>query len=209
MKKYRCKICGFIYDDATQDVKFEELPDDWKCPLCGAPKAMFEEIVEDNLPKEEEEVSVAEKEELRELSNYEISYICSNLAKGCEKQYLAEEQNLFLELADYFATKETTKEGSLEMVQKQFQEDAKLMNQAMDVATKCSDSGAKRVLTWASKTSMMIEGILSSYQKEGIDYLKNTKIWVCDICGFVYIGEEPPKVCPVCKVPSFKILEVA
>ena len=97
MKKYRCKICGFIYDDATQDVKFEELPDDWKCPLCGAPKAMFEEIVEDNLPKEEEEVSVAEKEELRELSNYEISYICSNLAKGCEKQYLAEEQNLFLE----------------------------------------------------------------------------------------------------------------
>ena len=133
MKKYRCKICGFIYDDATQDVKFEELPDDWKCPLCGAPKAMFEEIVEDNLPKEEEEVSVAEKEELRELSNYEISYICSNLAKGCEKQYLAEEQNLFLELADYFATKETTKEGSLEMVQKQFQEDAKLMNQAMDV----------------------------------------------------------------------------
>ena len=95
------------------------------------------------------------------------------------------------------------------MVQKQFQEDAKLMNQAMDVATKCNDSGAKRVLTWAGKTSMMIEGILSSYQKEGIDYLKNTKIWVCDICGFVYIGEELPKVCPVCKVPSFKILEVA
>lgn len=47
MKKYRCKICGYIYDDATQDIKFEDLPDDWKCPLCGVPKSMFEEIVEE------------------------------------------------------------------------------------------------------------------------------------------------------------------
>ena len=39
-------------------------------------------------------------------------------------------------------------------------------------------------------------------------YIKNNKIWVCDICGFVYIGDNPPKVCPVCKVPSLKILEV-
>lgn len=209
MKKYRCKICGFVYDDAKENVKFEDLPDDWKCPICGAPKTMFEEILSDNnTAKEENEFSEVVDDELRELSNYEISYICSNLAKGCEKQYLAEEQNLFLELADYFSKKEKTKEGSLELVQKQIQEDSKLMNHAMDIATKEGDSGAKRVLTWASKTSMMIENILTSYQKEGMDYLKNTKIWVCDICGFVYIGEEPPKVCPVCKVPSFKILEV-
>ena len=54
----------------------------------------------------------------------------------------------------------------------------------------------------------MIEGILASYKNEGLEYLKNKKIWVCDICGFVYIGDTPPKVCPVCKVPSIKILEV-
>lgn len=208
MKKYRCKICGYIYDEAKEKVKFDDLPDDWKCPLCGAPKAMFEEVIDDS-PKEETVISDVEQDDLRELSNYEISYICSNLAKGCEKQYLAEEQNLFLELADYFANKENMKEGSLERVQNQFQEDTKLMNQAMKVAREENDPGAKRVLTWASKTSMMIESILSSYQKEGVEYLKNTKIWVCDICGFIYIGDEPPKVCPVCKVPSFKILEVA
>lgn len=208
MKKYRCKICGYIYDEAKEKVKFEDLPDDWKCPLCGAPKAMFEEVIDNSL-KKDTVISDVEEDDLRELSNYEISYICSNLAKGCEKQYLAEEQNLFLELADYFANKEKMKEGSLEKVQDQFQEDTKLMNQAMKVATEENDPGAKRVLTWASKTSMMIESILSSYQKEGVEYLKNTKIWVCDICGFIYIGEEPPKVCPVCKVPSFKILEVA
>ena len=43
-KKYRCLLCGYIYDDAKESVKFEELPDDWKCPLCGAEKSMFEEI---------------------------------------------------------------------------------------------------------------------------------------------------------------------
>lgn len=42
----------------------------------------------------------------------------------------------------------------------------------------------------------------------GNDLLEYTKIYVCDICGFVYIGEMPPALCPVCKVPSFKITEV-
>lgn len=43
-KKNRCKVCGFIYDDALEEVKFEELPNDWKCPICGATKDDFEEI---------------------------------------------------------------------------------------------------------------------------------------------------------------------
>ena len=50
--------------------------------------------------------------------------------------------------------------------------------------------------------------IIDNYQKKGIEYLKSTRIWVCDICGFVYIGDVPPKICPICKVPSLKILEV-
>ena len=52
MKKYRCTICGYIYDpeqgDDTQGIKpgtpFEKLPDEWTCPLCGATKDQFEEI---------------------------------------------------------------------------------------------------------------------------------------------------------------------
>ena len=47
MKKYRCTICGYIYDDEKEKVKFEDLPDDWKCPACGAPKSLFEEIKEE------------------------------------------------------------------------------------------------------------------------------------------------------------------
>jgi len=43
-KKYQCTICGYIYDDSKEAIKFEELPDDWKCPLCGVGKSLFKEI---------------------------------------------------------------------------------------------------------------------------------------------------------------------
>lgn len=48
MKKYRCVLCGYIYDDAQEEVKFVDLPEDWTCPLCGATKDQFEEVVEEN-----------------------------------------------------------------------------------------------------------------------------------------------------------------
>ncbi|MBQ2034252.1 MAG: rubredoxin [Alistipes sp.] len=52
MDKYRCIPCGWIYDPAKGDTEngivagtpFEELPDDWSCPLCGAEKSQFEKI---------------------------------------------------------------------------------------------------------------------------------------------------------------------
>lgn len=43
-KKYKCSVCGYVYDESKETIKFEDLPNDWKCPLCGVPKEMFEEI---------------------------------------------------------------------------------------------------------------------------------------------------------------------
>ena len=34
--------------------------------------------------------------------------------------------------------------------------------------------------------------------------LQNTGVGVCSVCGFVYVGDEPPQLCPVCKVPAWK-----
>lgn len=50
MDRYKCTICGYIYDpelgDEDNGIKsgtaFEGLPDDWRCPLCGAMKKFFE-----------------------------------------------------------------------------------------------------------------------------------------------------------------------
>jgi rubredoxin len=51
MKKYVCEICGWVYDEAEGDVEngiapgtaFEELPEDFVCPLCGVGKDQFSE----------------------------------------------------------------------------------------------------------------------------------------------------------------------
>ena len=39
--KYICNVGGYIYDDEKEEVKFEDLPEDWTCPLCGVPKSEF------------------------------------------------------------------------------------------------------------------------------------------------------------------------
>ena len=49
MAKYQCNVCGWIYDpvkgDASQNISggtaFENLPEDWTCPECGAGKDEF------------------------------------------------------------------------------------------------------------------------------------------------------------------------
>ena len=41
MDKYRCMVCGYIYDEAEESVKFAELDADWICPVCGVGKDEF------------------------------------------------------------------------------------------------------------------------------------------------------------------------
>ena len=43
MKKYVCDVCGWVYDEAENDVKFEDLAEDFECPLCGVGKDQFSE----------------------------------------------------------------------------------------------------------------------------------------------------------------------
>ena len=54
MKKYKCEVCGYIYDPSEGDpdsgiqpgTAFEDIPDDWGCPLCGAGKEDFTPVDE-------------------------------------------------------------------------------------------------------------------------------------------------------------------
>ena len=39
---YTCDICGFVYkEDSNETTKFEDLPNSWFCPICGASKESF------------------------------------------------------------------------------------------------------------------------------------------------------------------------
>ncbi len=35
MGKWECQACGYVYDEEAEGTKFEDLPDDWTCPVCG------------------------------------------------------------------------------------------------------------------------------------------------------------------------------
>jgi len=53
MEKWRCTVCGYIYDAKNGDpdngivpgTEFKDIPDSWVCPECGAPKSDFEKII--------------------------------------------------------------------------------------------------------------------------------------------------------------------
>jgi len=51
MAIYRCEVCDYLYDEEKEGTTFEDLPDDWVCPVCGSPKSYFKPVEEE--PSEE------------------------------------------------------------------------------------------------------------------------------------------------------------
>lgn len=218
MKQYVCSVCGYIYDEAkgipeagiAPGTTWEELPADWKCPLCGASKSEFHEMgAAKAAPKKVE--TIEPSSDLKELTALEMSALCSNLAKGCEKQYKAEEMEFFKEIARYF------KDASSKAQDPSMDELLKLINQDLEqglpaareaAAAEPKDRGALRALTWSEKVTRIQKSLLERWLQEGDAMFQNTGVWVCTICGFIYIGEQPPALCPVCKVPGWKFEKV-
>lgn len=52
MKQYECQACGYVYDPAQGDpdsgiepgTAFDDLPEDWVCPVCAVPKSEFDPL---------------------------------------------------------------------------------------------------------------------------------------------------------------------
>lgn len=206
--KYVCQICGYVYDNAKEKVPFAELPDDWKCPLCGAAKLDFKPEVNGDEKKVVTAIEPMEAD-LGKLSAGQLAALCSNLARGCEKQYKQEEADLFKQLADYFtAAVPAVNDASVEKLAKELQTDADNYAAVRATADANADRGAARVCVWGEKVTRMLSSLVNRYLNEGEAMLKDTNIWVCTTCGFVYIGDTPPELCPVCKVPNWKFEKI-
>ena len=206
--KYICQICGYVYDDAKEKVPFEELPDDWKCPLCGAAKSDFKPEANGDEKKVVTAIEPMDAD-LEKLSAGQLAALCSNLARGCEKQYKQEEADLFKQLADYFtAAVPAVNDASVEKLAKELQTDADNYAAVRATADANADRGAARVCVWGEKVTRMLSSLVNRYLNEGEAMLKDTNIWVCTTCGFVYIGDTPPELCPVCKVPNWKFEKI-
>ena len=220
MATYVCPICGYTYDESVGSrdqgiapgTLWADLPEDWVCPLCGAPKSVFEAQAKvEPTPAAAAPALQLHSEELRELSFGELAALCANLGKGCEKQYRAEEAKLFFELAAYYEGRvEIAKAVDFSALRSLVQADLNsAFPAAREVAAAQQDRGTLRALTWGEKVSRMLDSLLMKYETQGDEMLDHTNVYVCEICGFVYLGSEPPEVCPVCKVPSLKIQHIA
>ena len=207
--RFVCQICGYVYDDAKEKVPFASLPDDWKCPLCGAMKSDFrpEETAQ---PKVIEQLPEVETDtDLKKLSAGQLSAIFSNLARGCEKQYKSEEAETFREMAAYYASvTPAISDATVESVAALLQADIDSYGGVRAAADEAGDRGAGRICVWGEKVTRMLSSLVSRYLREGEAMLAGTAIWVCTVCGFVYIGDESPEVCPVCKVPAWKFEKI-
>ncbi len=147
---------------------------------------------------------------MQQISSLEISALCTNLARGCEKQYKPKEAALFNELAEYFKTASAPAEDLdfnklMALIEKDLEEGFPSAN---TVSSDVKDRGALRALVWSEKVTRILKSLLTRYQKEGEAMLQNTGVYVCTICGFVYLGDTPPDICPVCKVPNWKFEKV-
>ncbi|MGI6537326.1 MAG: rubredoxin [Caldicoprobacterales bacterium] len=219
MSKYVCSVCGYVYDEANgipesgvaPGTRWEDLPDDWTCPLCGAEKSLFEKhdgsaLAAEGTIKPEAAIPL----EMLQFSPLEMSAICTNLARGLEKQYKKEESILLNELADYFkSVSKSSEEPSFsqlsDLIDKDLREGYAYANAA---AAEVKDRGALRALVWGEKVTKVIKSILSRYEKQGEALIEDTDVHVCTICGFIYIGDKLPDVCPVCKVPNWKFEKI-
>ena len=209
MSKWICSICGYVYDEAKEGKAFTDLPDTWVCPWCGAPKSAFVPEKQEAAPK----APVAPVEldgDMVKLSAGELSALCSNLARGCEKQYQEPEAALFKELADFFAAATPLEPGAeLGRLAELFKEDLRAGYTARRAAAQAAeDRGTLRICVWGEKVTNILYALAQRYQKEGEAFLANTQVWVCTVCGFVYVGDTAPALCPVCKVPAWKFEKI-
>ena len=215
--KYVCSVCGYIYDEAENDLPFDELPEDWKCPLCGAPKELFNKMekkkeVQNSKERDvkREVVESHDRDDLVQLSPGELSALFSNLARGCEKQYQEEAMKCFNEIASYFeeAVPDETDidiKHLADLIKEDLDSDYESLISAAD---EVGDRGTLRITTWGEKVTRMASGLIERYITEGESFLEDTNVYVCTVCGFIYVGDNPPELCPVCKVPSWKFEKI-
>lgn len=217
--KFICKICGYIYDEESEGTPFSSLPDSWKCPICGAKKNNFTPLKEENSVEEPKEAkpstntsieSESDHDDLTHLSVAQMSVICSNLAKNCQKQFMLSEAEKFTTIANYLdSITPAASESEVADIIALLTSDIDEKFPALDsIASSEGDRGALRVKTWGLKVSLILKNLLERYILEGENFLKNTDIWVCTVCGFVFVGENPPNLCPVCKVPDWKFEKI-
>lgn len=75
MAKYRCTVCNYIYDEVKEGRKFADLPKEWVCPVCGAPKSAFVLLTEKTEVAEAKKGKTVSEVLIAQLVEWGLTYV--------------------------------------------------------------------------------------------------------------------------------------
>ncbi|MEM4143024.1 MAG: thiamine pyrophosphate-binding protein [Candidatus Bathyarchaeia archaeon] len=73
MAKFRCTVCNYVYDETKEKVKFSDLPKEWICPVCGAPKTVFVLLAEEAV--EEKRARTVSDVLIEQIAEWGVRYV--------------------------------------------------------------------------------------------------------------------------------------
>lgn len=182
MTKYKCTICGYVYDEAIGDpdsgiapgTKWEDIDDDWSCPLCGASKCDFV-LIDDTLSKPVKASASSVVEFDGENGN---DPVVRQLAEAIAESERIVAEDLLRE-SGYILPQGNNIKEILEGFLKH--------NKSEDFPV----DGVKILLDKLFQKSVS--------KKENIKMIK----YRCTVCGYIHEGEMGPDFkCPMCKQPA-------
>ena len=209
MVKYRCTICGYIYEG--------ELPEDFVCPLCKQPASVFEKI-EEEAPAESKNPYAGTKTE----KNLMEAFAGESQARN-KYTYLANvaSREGYDQLAEIFLK---TARNEQEHARVWFEELGNIGTTAENLAA----AAAGENYEWTDMYDRMakeadeegfhdlaerfrkVGAIEKAHEERYLALLNNVEMqkvfekseetmWECRVCGHLVIGKKAPEVCPVCK----------
>lgn len=147
--------------------------------------------------------------------------VFSSLAKACEKQFRLNEAESLWKISNYLdgimATANPQNETPPDVqnsvffgeLVSDFTADGAYFEALKTEALTEKDRGALRMGVWGSKVNAIQKSTVVRYMKQGSSLLEGKSIFVCEACGFIFIGEEAPEICPVCKAPQSRFSKIS
>ena len=209
MTKWKCKVCGYIYEG-------EELPADFKCPICKQPASAFEKVEE--TPAAGASPYAGTKTE----KNLEEAFAGESQARNKYTYFaLVAQQEGYEELAELFLK---TARNEQEHARVWFQELGHIGTSAENLlaaaegenyewtdmydrmAREADEEGFhdladrfRMVGAIEKRHEERYRKLLNDVQMKQVFEKSGQAMWECRVCGHIVVGAKAPEVCPVCK----------
>lgn len=136
-----------------------------------------------------------------------LPVIFSNLQKAAEKQQDADAAERFGFLSSKY-DKGTTHVKDYSSLKQLVAEDLSGYGEVQTAAELSGDRGVQRALRWGQKVTAIQKSLIDRYSSKGEALLEGKNLYVCEACGFIFLGDAVPAICPVCKAPASRFSKI-